>query len=88
MQFSIFPIAMGRGRASERQVYGDLLSDAALAEQLGFDGFWLAEHHFNSDFSMSPSPNGLLGALAVAISGEPVRRVPTGSARCSCSASR
>jgi alkanesulfonate monooxygenase SsuD/methylene tetrahydromethanopterin reductase-like flavin-dependent oxidoreductase (luciferase family) len=65
MQFSVFHIAMGKGRQSDRQVYDDFLSDITLAEQLGFDTFWLAEHHFNSNFSMSPSPNVLLAAAAV-----------------------
>ena len=65
MKFSVFHIAMGRGRTSDRQVYDDLLADISLAERLPFDVFWLAEHHFNSNFSMSPSPNILLGAAAV-----------------------
>jgi alkanesulfonate monooxygenase SsuD/methylene tetrahydromethanopterin reductase-like flavin-dependent oxidoreductase (luciferase family) len=64
MKFSVFHIAMGRGRQSDRQVYDDLLSDVQLAEAVGFDVFWLAEHHFNPDFSLSPSPNVLLGAAA------------------------
>ena len=65
MRFSIFHIAMGHGRSSDRQVYDDLLSDVALAERLPFDTFWMAEHHFNSDFNMSPAPNLLLAAAAV-----------------------
>lgn len=65
MRFSVFHIAMGRGRTSDRQVYDDLLSDIVLAEKVGFDTFWLAEHHFNDAFSLSPSPNVLLGAAAV-----------------------
>ena len=32
MRFSVFHIAMGRGRTSDRQVYDDLLSDIVLAE--------------------------------------------------------
>lgn len=62
MQFSMFHIAMGAGRRSDRQVYEDLMADVRLAEELGFDVFFLAEHHFKSDFCMSPSPNVLLGA--------------------------
>ncbi len=64
MQFSIFHIAMGRGRTSDRQVYEDFVSDVVLAEKLPFDTFWMAEHHFKADFSMSPSPNLLLAAAA------------------------
>ena len=65
MQFSIFHITMGRGRTSDRQVYDDFLSDVALAERLPYHTFWLAEHHFDSNFCMSPSPNLLLAAAAV-----------------------
>ncbi|MBV1867079.1 MAG: LLM class flavin-dependent oxidoreductase [Marinosulfonomonas sp.] len=64
MKFSMFHIAMGAGRESDLQVYDDFKEDILLADELGYDTFWLAEHHFNSDFSMSPSPNVLLGAVA------------------------
>jgi len=65
MQFSVFHIAMGRGRTSDRQVYEDFISDISLAERLNFHTFWLAEHHFNANFSLSPSPNVLLAAAAI-----------------------
>src|SRR5690349_3211445 len=65
MDFSVFHIAMGAGRTSEEQVYDALISDMQLAEKANFDVFWLAEHHFNPDFCLSPSPNVLLGAAAV-----------------------
>ena len=32
--------------------------------EIGFDGLWVAEHHFDSDFSVSPSPNLLLAAAS------------------------
>jgi len=64
MRFSIFMISMGSGRASDRQVYEDALADARLADRLGFEAFWFAEHHFNGDFCMSPSPNLLMAAAA------------------------
>jgi hypothetical protein len=34
------------GPASFTSAYADLRQDAALAEELGFDSLWLAEHHF------------------------------------------
>lgn len=64
MRFGYFNITMGKGRVSERQIYEDFLSDAALAEELNFDAVWLAEHHFNADFCLSPAPNLLLAAVA------------------------
>lgn len=64
MRFGYFNITMGKGRTSQRQIYEDFLSDAALAEELNFDAVWLAEHHFNADFCLSPAPNLLLAAVA------------------------
>ncbi|HLH76401.1 MAG TPA: LLM class flavin-dependent oxidoreductase [Candidatus Binataceae bacterium] len=43
-------------------VYAQRLDEWERAEQLGFDGVYIAEHHFNS--VLTPSPNVLLGALA------------------------
>jgi alkanesulfonate monooxygenase SsuD/methylene tetrahydromethanopterin reductase-like flavin-dependent oxidoreductase (luciferase family) len=64
MRFSVFMISMGTGRSSDRQVYDDALADARLADRLGFEAFWFAEHHFNGDFCMSPSPNLLVASAA------------------------
>jgi alkanesulfonate monooxygenase SsuD/methylene tetrahydromethanopterin reductase-like flavin-dependent oxidoreductase (luciferase family) len=55
---------MGKGRASDAQTFDDVLSDVRLAEELGFDAFWFAEHHFNGDFSLSPSPNVFIAAAS------------------------
>lgn len=43
--------------------YAQLLDEIVLAEELGYDGFFLAEHHF-SDYGVVPSPAVLLGAAA------------------------
>lgn len=43
-------------------VYAQRLDEWERAEQLGFDGVYIAEHHFNS--VLTPSPNVLLSALA------------------------
>lgn len=64
MDFSIFMIVMGKGRQSDEDAYDQALEDLVLAERLGFDIFWFAEHHFNDDFSLSPSPNLLAAAGA------------------------
>jgi probable F420-dependent oxidoreductase len=45
------------------QLYRELLDQAALAEQLGFDSIWLSEHHF-TDEGYLPSMPAVLGALS------------------------
>jgi alkanesulfonate monooxygenase SsuD/methylene tetrahydromethanopterin reductase-like flavin-dependent oxidoreductase (luciferase family) len=52
-----------------RRPYKDLLKDAAeaaqAAEQAGFEGIWLSEHHFQSaGFDVSPNPLMLASYLA------------------------
>ncbi len=44
---------LGRTR-SDREVYDHELSVADLAEPLGFDSVWAAEHHF-TDYTMCPN---------------------------------
>jgi alkanesulfonate monooxygenase SsuD/methylene tetrahydromethanopterin reductase-like flavin-dependent oxidoreductase (luciferase family) len=63
MRFGLFEIAQQvRGR-SPSEVYRDLLDEMELAEELGFDAVYFAEHHF-SDYSIIPSPNLLIAALS------------------------
>ena len=45
------------------QVYQDILKGAELAEELGFDSVWIAEHAF-SEHSIISSPHSLLSAIA------------------------
>ena len=45
------------------QVYEDILKGAELAEDLGFDSVWIAEHAF-SEHSIISSPHSLLSAIA------------------------
>jgi len=47
-----------------RQVYAEVFEEALEAEALGWDGFFFTEHHFDA-WSLAPSPNLLLAALAV-----------------------
>lgn len=47
-----------------KQVFDETIEEAVEAEALGWDGFFLTEHHFDS-WSLVPSPNILLAALAV-----------------------
>lgn len=47
-----------------RKVYAEVIEEAVEAEALGWDGFFFTEHHFDA-WSLVPSPNLLLAALAV-----------------------
>jgi alkanesulfonate monooxygenase SsuD/methylene tetrahydromethanopterin reductase-like flavin-dependent oxidoreductase (luciferase family) len=48
----------------DADLYRDTLDEIALADRLGFDGVWLAEHHFTDD-GWSPSALTLAAAVAV-----------------------
>jgi alkanesulfonate monooxygenase SsuD/methylene tetrahydromethanopterin reductase-like flavin-dependent oxidoreductase (luciferase family) len=45
------------------QLYREAVGEAVVAEELGFDHYWVSEHHFAED-QWSPSPIPLLGAIA------------------------
>jgi alkanesulfonate monooxygenase SsuD/methylene tetrahydromethanopterin reductase-like flavin-dependent oxidoreductase (luciferase family) len=53
---------LGNARG-DGEVYAHELSMADLAEPLGFDSVWAAEHHF-TDYTMCPDPSQLLTYLA------------------------
>jgi alkanesulfonate monooxygenase SsuD/methylene tetrahydromethanopterin reductase-like flavin-dependent oxidoreductase (luciferase family) len=63
---------LGNAR-SDAEVYQHELSMADLAEPLGFDSVWAAEHHF-TDYTMCPDPCQLLTWVAAR-----TRRVQLGS---------
>jgi alkanesulfonate monooxygenase SsuD/methylene tetrahydromethanopterin reductase-like flavin-dependent oxidoreductase (luciferase family) len=56
-----YPKELARGVG---QYYAELLESAALAEELGFDSFWIAEHHFH-EYGAIPSPAVWMGAAAM-----------------------
>ncbi|WP_410614508.1 LLM class flavin-dependent oxidoreductase [Amycolatopsis sp. lyj-109] len=45
-------------------VLRDLLTVFEAAQDLGFDGGWVAQHHFRTDFGRLPSPLVFFGAVA------------------------
>jgi len=49
---------------SAAEIYRNIIDEAVLAEDLGYEGIWLAEHHFASNYSLSPNPLTLLAAVA------------------------
>ena len=66
MEFGIFyqlPCADDQTPAAR---YFDTISQAQLADELGFDTVWLAEVHFNPRFSVLPAPLLLGSAIAQA----------------------
>jgi alkanesulfonate monooxygenase SsuD/methylene tetrahydromethanopterin reductase-like flavin-dependent oxidoreductase (luciferase family) len=47
-----------------QKVFAEVIEEAVEAEALGWDGFFFTEHHFDA-WSLAPSPNLLLAALAM-----------------------
>ncbi len=64
MEFGAFFIGPTLGQGTEQAVSDAVLREAKLAERLGFDAVWLAEHHFDATFSTLPSPNLMMAAIA------------------------
>jgi alkanesulfonate monooxygenase SsuD/methylene tetrahydromethanopterin reductase-like flavin-dependent oxidoreductase (luciferase family) len=60
VNFGLFYYCQGRGVPHD-QAYAEMLDQIALAETLGFDECWFAEHHF-TDYSVLPSPNLMIAA--------------------------
>lgn len=64
MNFGLFCLMTQRDASqSIAKLYDDNLQLVKLAEDIGFDIAWLAEHHF-SNYSMCPSPHIMAGYLA------------------------
>jgi alkanesulfonate monooxygenase SsuD/methylene tetrahydromethanopterin reductase-like flavin-dependent oxidoreductase (luciferase family) len=56
MHFGLFNLMTQRDRSlSPRQIYADMVEHVKLAEDMGFDTAWFAEHHF-SNYCLCPSP--------------------------------
>lgn len=74
MKFGIQNLLSIREWQTHAEVYGHALAECRLADELGFDTVWLAEHHF-SHYGICPS----LAVLAAAVARE-TRRVRIGTA--------
>jgi len=70
MQFGTFLLLHSPDGRPAGEVYEDGLSQAHLADKVGFDAVWLAEHHFSS---YGYSPNPLMFAVRVASATDRVR---------------
>ncbi len=66
MKFSTFLFPDSRDPARDGRVIDETLREAALADELGADMVWLAEHHFDG-ISVYADPMVLAGALAASL---------------------
>jgi alkanesulfonate monooxygenase SsuD/methylene tetrahydromethanopterin reductase-like flavin-dependent oxidoreductase (luciferase family) len=62
MRFDLFYELALPGGATEREVIGQALDQIAAADQIGLDGVWFAEHHFQRGFSSSSAPEVVMAA--------------------------
>ncbi len=46
------------------QFYQEILEEAEYAEELGYEGFWVGEHHFQPSQRVFPSPQMILAAIS------------------------
>jgi alkanesulfonate monooxygenase SsuD/methylene tetrahydromethanopterin reductase-like flavin-dependent oxidoreductase (luciferase family) len=61
--FSVLDHYPDRAR-SVATLYEEVLAQAELADRLGYEAFFVAEHHFHA-YGVAPSPPVLLGAMAM-----------------------
>lgn len=54
----------GRSQDAERAMFGNAISQARLADELGFESCWFVEHHFTRGFSHSSAPDLVLAAIS------------------------
>ncbi|HML11133.1 MAG TPA: LLM class flavin-dependent oxidoreductase [Stellaceae bacterium] len=66
MKFSTFLFPDSRDPAEDGQVIDETVREAVLADRLGADIVWLAEHHFDG-ISVYADPMVLAGALAASV---------------------
>ena len=75
MEFGVFYQLPCSEDQSPSQRYSDTIAQSQLADELGFDSVWLAELHFNPEFSIMSAP--LLVASAIA---QTTKRIKVGTA--------
>lgn len=65
MRFSILTLGDNYEHLrSHEQFYQEVIEEAECAEELGYDGFWVGEHHFQASQRAFPSPQMLLAAIS------------------------
>ena len=65
MKLSMFSVVdhYADGPRDLRQLYSEIIDQAVLADRVGFDTVWLAEHHF-VDYGVVPNPAVMLANIA------------------------
>jgi luciferase family oxidoreductase group 1 len=66
MKFGVFFICefYPEVHRSQRDLLQEILQQTEMAERMGFDSVWVAEHHFHPQYGICPSPPVLLSAMA------------------------
>jgi alkanesulfonate monooxygenase SsuD/methylene tetrahydromethanopterin reductase-like flavin-dependent oxidoreductase (luciferase family) len=64
MHFGLFSLMPQRDKSkAPRRIYAEMVEQVKLAEELGFEIAWFAEHHF-SNYCVCPSPLGIIHYMA------------------------
>jgi len=64
MNFGLFSLLQQRERSkTPRQIYQEMVEQVKLAEAVGYDTAWFAEHHF-SNYCVMPSPLSIIHYMA------------------------
>ena len=64
MHFGLFSLLQQRDRDKEpRQIYKEMVDQVKLAEEVGYEIAWFAEHHF-SNYCVMPSPLSIIHYMA------------------------
>jgi alkanesulfonate monooxygenase SsuD/methylene tetrahydromethanopterin reductase-like flavin-dependent oxidoreductase (luciferase family) len=65
MRFSILTLGDNYEHLrSHDQFYREVVEEAQYAEDLGYEGFWIGEHHFQASQRVFPSPQMILAAIS------------------------
>ena len=65
MRFSILTLGDNYAEIrSHEQFYHEVIEEAEYAEELGYEGFWVGEHHFQASNRVFPSPQMMLAAIS------------------------
>lgn len=65
MRFSILTLGDNYEHLrSQDQFYREVIEEAQYAEELGYEGFWIGEHHFQASQRVFPSPQMILAAIS------------------------
>jgi len=73
MLISTFLLLPSPDKGESKEIYARAIEQAQAADDLGFDGLWIAEHHFSS-YGYCPNPL----TMAVALAGK-TRRIRVGT---------